>query len=60
MSVDGQSYPPLASNKMMALQHYFGYKVFREGQEELIDKLLAGQDVLAIMPTGAGLSLIHI
>lgn len=57
MSVDGQSYPPLASNKMMALQHYFGYKVFREGQEELIDKLLAGQDVLAIMPTGAGKSL---
>lgn len=57
MSVDGQSYLPLAHDKTMALKHYFGYTSFREGQEDLIDKLLSGQDVLAIMPTGAGKSL---
>ena len=30
---------------------------FQEGQEGLIDSILAGQDTLGIMPTGAGKSL---
>ena len=33
---------------------YFGYDEFREGQEGIIDNLLDGKDVLAIMPTGRG------
>ncbi|MDR2577944.1 MAG: DNA helicase RecQ [Chitinispirillales bacterium] len=39
------------------LQQYFGYGEFRIGQETLIDGILAGRDVLGIMPTGAGKSV---
>jgi len=39
------------------LKKYFGYNDFRAGQEELIRDILAGKDVLGIMPTGAGKSM---
>jgi ATP-dependent DNA helicase RecQ len=39
------------------LQEYFGYSEFKPGQESIIDEILAGHDVLGIMPTGAGKSL---
>ena len=39
------------------LKQYFGYDEFRKGQEQLIEAALNGQDVLGIMPTGAGKSL---
>ena len=41
------------------LQHHFGYPSFHKGQEELITHLLNGQDVLGIMPTGAGKSICY-
>ncbi len=44
--------------KYEVLKKYFGYDSFREGQEMLVDALLNGQDVLGIMPTGAGKSLL--
>lgn len=46
-------------NKFTVLKNYFGYDAFREGQELLIDAILAGRDVLGIMPTGAGKSVCY-
>ena len=40
-----------------ALRHYYGYDAFRPGQEEIIREILAGQPVLAVLPTGAGKSI---
>ena len=45
--------------KHEVLKKYFGYDSFREGQETLVDAILAGQDVLGIMPTGAGKSICY-
>ena len=41
------------------LQDYFGYSSFRPGQKELVGGLLAGRDVLGILPTGAGKSICY-
>lgn len=46
-------------NKNDILSNYFGYETFREGQEQLIDSILNGRDVLGIMPTGAGKSICY-
>lgn len=43
-------------NQYDVLQKYFGHDTFRPGQETLIEGLLAGRDVLGVMPTGAGKS----
>ena len=42
---------------LSVLSRYFGYSAFRGGQETLINDILAGKDVLGIMPTGAGKSI---
>ena len=41
------------------LRRTFGFRALREGQEEVIRSVMAGQDTLAIMPTGAGKSLCY-
>ena len=41
------------------LEKYYGYKTFRRGQEHIINEILNGEDVLAIMPTGGGKSICY-
>ncbi|HEV2559526.1 MAG TPA: DNA helicase RecQ [Microvirga sp.] len=41
------------------LHDVFGFQAFREGQEEIVRTVLSGEDVLAVMPTGAGKSLCY-
>jgi ATP-dependent DNA helicase RecQ len=41
------------------LREVFGLDEFRPGQREVIEDVLAGKDVLCVMPTGAGKSLCY-
>ncbi len=41
------------------LREVFGFQAFRPGQDTVIEQLVAGKDVLAIMPTGGGKSLCY-
>ena len=45
--------------KHRLLWETFGYTEFRPGQLKLIDAMLAGRDVLGVMPTGAGKSICY-
>src|SRR5215468_1061141 len=40
-------------------QRTLGIKTFRPGQAKAFEHLLAGEDVLAVMPTGSGKSLLY-
>ncbi|WP_028024271.1 ATP-dependent DNA helicase RecQ [Enterovibrio calviensis] len=50
--------PELAQDESV-LQSVFGYHSYRDGQKEVIDAAIAGQDCLVIMPTGGGKSLCY-
>jgi ATP-dependent DNA helicase RecQ len=41
------------------LHRVFGFERFRAGQAEIVQALLSGEDVLAVMPTGSGKSLCY-
>lgn len=45
------------TQRMSLLKDVFGFDAFRDGQEEIVDAVITGRDVLAIMPTGGGKSL---
>lgn len=49
--------PPLTPQHV--LETVFGYQTFRDGQQEVIEAAMAGQDSLVIMPTGGGKSLCY-
>ncbi|MGE3692872.1 MAG: DNA helicase RecQ [Novosphingobium sp.] len=50
--------PPLADPLDM-LHATFGFSAFRGAQSQVVDRVLAGQSTLAVMPTGAGKSLTY-
>lgn len=55
-----QSQPQnINSIKYGILKRFFGHDSFRNGQEQLIDNILSGRDVLGVMPTGAGKSVCY-
>ena len=41
------------------LREVFGFRDFRPGQADIVAAVLAGEDVLAVLPTGAGKSLCY-
>ena len=47
------------TDKHSVLKDVFGFDAFRTGQEDVVDTLLAGESVLAVMPTGSGKSLCY-
>lgn len=51
--------PPDLASARAALRSTFGFAEFRPGQAAIIEKVLSGADVLAIMPTGSGKSLCY-
>src|SRR5262245_33329400 len=50
--------PDLAAAQAV-LRSTFGFDAFRPGQAEIIEAILAGRDVLTVMPTGSGKSLCY-
>jgi ATP-dependent DNA helicase RecQ len=52
-----RSAPETGTRPESILNTVFGYPTFRNNQKQIIDSLLAGRDVFALMPTGSGKSL---
>lgn len=50
---------PTISEARTALRNHFGFTEFREGQGDVIQAVLAGRDVVVVMPTGSGKSLCY-
>ncbi|MCC2980088.1 DNA helicase RecQ [Sphingomonas sp. IC4-52] len=49
----------MAADPVPVLQKLFGFPDFRGVQRQVVDRVLAGQSTLAVMPTGAGKSLTY-
>ncbi len=49
----------MSSTSVAILQKYWGYPEFKGSQEKIIDAVLDGYDVLALLPTGGGKSLCY-
>ena len=50
---------PALAEARRVMAELFGFRDFRPGQAEILEAVLAGEDVLAVMPTGRGKSLCY-
>lgn len=50
---------PRPADPLAVLQSVWGFDAFRPGQQDAIEAVLSGQDVLAVLPTGGGKSLLY-
>ena len=53
------SAPDNLSDPRLALKEHFGYDDFREGQREVVEKLLSGKNLLGAFPTAFGKSICY-
>ncbi len=51
--------PAVQSDAARVLQDVFGFSSFRGAQEPIVERVLAGQDTVVLMPTGGGKSLCY-
>ncbi len=49
----------VVSDVRAVMRAHFGHQQFRQGQERIVDAVLGGHDVMAVMPTGSGKSLCY-
>ncbi|MGJ3230236.1 MAG: DNA helicase RecQ [Oceanicaulis sp.] len=56
---DSSPTAPRLADARAAMAQVFGFRDFRPGQEEIVQAVLEGRDVLAVMPTGRGKSLCY-
>ncbi|MBW6521072.1 MAG: DNA helicase RecQ [Desulfoarculaceae bacterium] len=49
----------VSESATLRLQRIFGFSTFRANQEEIVQAILAGRDIFAVMPTGGGKSLCY-
>ncbi len=59
MSETSHSRPSVKEEALGVLRRFWGYSSFRPGQWEALEAVLAGRDVLAVLPTGGGKSLLY-
>ena len=50
---------PDSKDPLVALERYFGFRKFLDGQSSVVGALLSGRDALVVMPTGGGKSLCY-
>ncbi len=50
---------PGRGHMLRSLKRFFDFDEFRPGQEDVIQAIMAGRDVLAVMPTGSGKSICY-
>ena len=55
----GHRMPDSMDNAKQVLHEVFGFAEYRPGQQEIIETVRGGRDVLAVMPTGSGKSLCY-
>ncbi len=58
MDIIAHNRPPTTTARSI-LKDYYGFDTFRHPQEDIVDDLVAGQDLLVLMPTGGGKSLCY-